>query len=277
MIRHKWPQLLFSGLLLVSLVSCSPSLSFTPGGTATAPLPNTRADKSTALSPTATPAVEPQPPDINNRQWPPVPITQTQSGGIEKKPIVSGIPIPTPLDPAGQQIVTQASENLARRLGVGVDQVELGVAETVAWPDTSLGCPQPGTAYAQVITPGYRIVLTAGGKTYEYHADTRRRAVYCESRGTQPLPGDESTESVRLAKEDLARRLGVSVNSITVSAVIGQEFSTDAFFCRTSKERIAKEGSWQVVSGQSIHLSVLERRYEYHAAGPTVIFCRPLF
>jgi hypothetical protein len=61
-----------------------------------------------------------------------------------------------------------------------------------------------------------------------------------------------------------------------VAAVIGQEFSTDAFNCRTAKERIAKEDPPQVVSGQSILLSALGRRYEYHASDQTVIFCRPL-
>ena len=92
----------------------------------------------------------------------------------------------------------------------------------------------------------------------------------------KPILGGESTESVRLAKEDLAQRLGVSVASITVGAVIGQEFSTDAFNCRTLKERIAKEESPLVVSGQTILLSASGRRYEYHASGQTVIFCRPL-
>ena len=89
--------------------------------------------------------------------------------------------------------------------------------------------------------------------------------------------GDESTdENVELARQDLAQRLRVSVDSITVTAVIGQEFSTDAFHCRTTKERIAKEEFPQVVSGYSILLSVSGRMYEYHASGQTVIFCQPL-
>jgi len=81
---------------------------------------------------------------------------------------------------------------------------------------------------------------------------------------------------IEKAKEDLAQRLGISVDSVTVAAVIGQEFSTDAFNCRTSKERIAREEPPQVVSGQSILLRASGRRYEYHASGQTVIFCRPL-
>ena len=98
------------------------------------------------------------------------------------------------------------------------------------------------------------------------------------SNGTPvPAPLDPGLQSfVKQAKEDLAQRLGVSVDGITVGAVIGQEFSVDAFNCRTSKERIARDESPAVISGQSILLSASGRRYEYHASGQTVIFCRPL-
>jgi hypothetical protein len=96
--------------------------------------------------------------------------------------------------------------------------------------------------------------------------------------GTQVQPPliDESAESIKLAKQDLAQRLRVSVDSITVAAVIGQEFSIDAFNCQASKERIAREEPPQVISGQSILLIASGHRYEYHASGQTVIFCRPL-
>ena len=78
------------------------------------------------------------------------------------------------------------------------------------------------------------------------------------------------------AMGDLARRLGVSADSITVDAVIGQEYSTEAFYCRTSKGRTTKDESPPVVSGRSILLSASAHRYEYHASGQTIIFCRPL-
>lgn len=71
-------------------------------------------------------------------------------------------------------------EDLSRRLGVTRDQIQVRVVERAEWPDSSLGCPEPGKAYAQVITPGYRIVMEAQGKTYEYHSDEERRVVLCE-------------------------------------------------------------------------------------------------
>jgi hypothetical protein len=92
----------------------------------------------------------------------------------------------------------------------------------------------------------------------------------------QPTHGDVSVEKVRLASQDLARKLGIPVENITVTAVIGEEFTTVAFYCRETKDRIAKDDPPAVISGFSILLSASGRRYEYHASGQTVIFCRPL-
>ncbi|MDH7485450.1 MAG: hypothetical protein QHJ81_04145 [Anaerolineae bacterium] len=75
--------------------------------------------------------------------------------------------------------LTPARQDLSRRLGIGIEEIEVQSVEAVEWPDTSLGCPQPGMMYAQVITPGYRILLRAGGQTYEYHSD-RQRAILCQ-------------------------------------------------------------------------------------------------
>ena len=72
------------------------------------------------------------------------------------------------------KLVNLAKGDLARRLGVGVEEVTLVSAEAVEWPDASLGNPQQGMVYAQVITPGYKIILSAGGQEYEYHSDQER-------------------------------------------------------------------------------------------------------
>lgn len=96
--------------------------------------------------------------------------------------------------------------------------------------------------------------------------------------GTQ-LPAqfdDEAAESVKSARQDLARKLGMAADDITVTTVIGEEFSTNAFYCRTAKERTARDDPPAVISGFTILLKAGGRRYEYHASGQTVIFCRPL-
>ncbi len=42
--------------------------------------------------------------------------------------------------------------------------------ETVDWPDACLGAARDDEVCAQVITPGYRIIVEQGGETIEYHA-----------------------------------------------------------------------------------------------------------
>lgn len=72
------------------------------------------------------------------------------------------------------EIVRQAVAELAARLGVSPEQIELLSLQEVEWRDSSLGLPQPGMMYAQVMTPGYRIELRAADRRYRYHADARR-------------------------------------------------------------------------------------------------------
>lgn len=76
-------------------------------------------------------------------------------------------------------VVERAAAALATELGIGRDAVAVARAERTEWPDSSLGCPEPGKAYLQVITPGYRVVLDANGRSYEYHTNLRDLAVRC--------------------------------------------------------------------------------------------------
>jgi hypothetical protein len=74
------------------------------------------------------------------------------------------------LKPDEVKVIQAAKKELAGRLNVRQESIELaGSIEEVTWPDSSLGCPEPGMVYAQVLTPGYRFKLQSGGKLYEYH------------------------------------------------------------------------------------------------------------
>lgn len=84
------------------------------------------------------------------------------------------------LDPALSDDLELARQDLAGRLGISIDEIEVLSAESVGWPDSSLGCPQPGMAYLQVLTDGYRIILEAGGTQYAYHGATAEPPFYCE-------------------------------------------------------------------------------------------------
>jgi hypothetical protein len=78
------------------------------------------------------------------------------------------------LDDQQRQLVELARADLAGRLGIAVAQTALTSISARQWGDASLGCPEPGKMYAQVITPGFLIVLSAQGKQYQYHSDNKR-------------------------------------------------------------------------------------------------------
>jgi hypothetical protein len=63
-----------------------------------------------------------------------------------------------------------ARQDLSERLGVASDTIVLVAVEPETFSDSSLGVPQPGQMYLQVITPGYVIYLQADGVTYTYNA-----------------------------------------------------------------------------------------------------------
>lgn len=68
---------------------------------------------------------------------------------------------------------------IADDLGLSESDVQVLITEPREWPDASLGCPEPGHAYADVITPGYLIVVQAGGEEFEFHTDERETVVRC--------------------------------------------------------------------------------------------------
>mgnify|MGYP001099490829 CR=1 FL=1 len=99
-----------------------------------------------------------------------------------------------------EQVVALAREDLAQRLGLAPEAIRLASVEAVEWSDTSLGCSQPGMMYAQVITPGFRAVMSMGEEIYEYHSGGGP-LVLCSDDG-QPyirvrptvFPGEEDAE-----------------------------------------------------------------------------------
>lgn len=90
--------------------------------------------------------------------------------------------------PGLQGLIEKAKEDLAKRLSITVIEINVAEATEVIWPDSSLGCPQEGMAYAEVLTPGYLIMLEYANKQYEYYADKDSYVIFCTN-PTPPLPG----------------------------------------------------------------------------------------
>ncbi len=85
------------------------------------------------------------------------------------------------VDPALRRQIDRAAADLATRLDVEPAAIEVTAAETVVWPDSSLGCPRPGMSYLQVLTDGFRITLAHDGTVYRYHGGGKRAEPFlCE-------------------------------------------------------------------------------------------------
>lgn len=99
---------------------------------------------------------------------------------------VAPVVTPTPLGMAGTAVaespaVRAAIADLVKRRNADPATITVTAVEPVDWPDASLGCPEPGRTYAQVITPGWRIRLTLDGRLSSYHANRDgSRVVPCD-------------------------------------------------------------------------------------------------
>ena len=81
------------------------------------------------------------------------------------------------------ELQSRAREVLAERLSAPAESLTLVKDEAVQWSDASLGCPQEGMMYAQVITPGHRMTFRHNEDTYEVHtadAGSSMEPVSCE-------------------------------------------------------------------------------------------------
>ncbi len=100
------------------------------------------------------------------------PVPQTDVSPVS--PLVPGSESSTEIEEA-------AVSYLAAEIDASPQEIEVLEMEAVEWSDASLGCPQEGEMYAQVITPGYRLLLAAGGEEYNIHTDrSGDRIIICE-------------------------------------------------------------------------------------------------
>jgi hypothetical protein len=89
------------------------------------------------------------------------------SGAAPTPPVVATATV----TPAASAAVQAAIADWARSQAIDAGRIAVTRVEATEWPDASLGCPQPGRMYIQVITPGWRIQLTADGRSVIYHAN----------------------------------------------------------------------------------------------------------
>lgn len=101
--------------------------------------------------------------------------------------------IPNPVDtsnrPTGTLVATSevpravrraVVADAARRFNVLNSAVVLTRAERVTWSDSSLGCPEPGRKYTQMVIAGFRLVAQTVEGQLLYHTDAVGSIANCD-------------------------------------------------------------------------------------------------
>ena len=143
---------------VIALTACGSSA--TPTVLPTVALPTTMPATTTPdqpAQPTEAPFISPTSPADT-------PVAPNPSGGLQTRPEAEKWA-------NAPQAALNARKMLVDQLKVDVDTIGLVSVEQVDWPDGCLGIQTPGVMCIQVITTGYKVVLSAAGKEYEFHTN----------------------------------------------------------------------------------------------------------
>ena len=212
----------------------------------------------------------------------------------EKEATMTPVPTPEPTEtqvptevqilPEAAAVVQLAVEDLADRLGVAPEEIQVVSVEAMEWSDASLGCPQPGMMYAQVITPGYQVMLEVDGQEYAYHTDTGNHVVLCEPEAASEIPAapksvapmpevevpPEAEQAVKLAQQDLVSTQGLAPGAVRVVVVEPVDWSDSSLGCPQPGMMYAQV----ITPGFLVVLEADGQTYTYHTdTGRFVVLC----
>jgi hypothetical protein len=187
---------------------------------------------------------------------------------------ISPLPSPKPESDAETQDLAALRAGVAEQLGMPATALTLISAEEMIWPDASLGCPQPDMMYAQVLTPGWRMVFKdTNGTEYQVHTtEDRKDFVVCESSAESlvpPVGRDDPT--VQAAIKTLAEQEGVEAESVTVVSVSAIEWRNSCLGC----EQPGQQCLMVITPGYRITLQIGAETYNLHTdrTGRQAIIC----
>lgn len=103
-------------------------------------------------------------------------IAEAESHQAEGEPTKSTASIAEAKSPPAS-LIEDLKTILATELGIASTEVLVQEATAVEWSDSCLDIPHADEFCAQVITPGYRIILSTLSETFEFHTDRSGRNI----------------------------------------------------------------------------------------------------
>jgi hypothetical protein len=95
----------------------------------------------------------------------------------DDNPVIGEVPL---------EILDAIVTDLTESEGLSKDGILVTRAESVLWPDGSLGCPKPDEMYTQAEVEGYWVVLEAEGQVFDYRVNKSGYFFPCEGPGLVP-------------------------------------------------------------------------------------------
>jgi hypothetical protein len=224
MYRRLWvlPVLIF--LLVVS--ACA------PGGELVQPAPTSQPVIATS-TPTALPA--------------------TSSPPTVQEPSIGATITPT----SQPEAALKARETLAHALNLSPNLVLIRQVDAVDWPDTCLGAAGKDEMCAQMVVPGYRVILEARGQTYEYHTNQDGTMIRAsnENANTEGVPDVEQAVIARAAQD-----LGMEASGIKIIKVEAVEWPDSCLGVQVKGMMCLMV----ITPGYRVTLEAGGQSYEYH-------------
>ena len=168
-----------------------------------------------------------------------------------------------------------AIDTLAADLKIPREQIEVDTVRAMEWRDSSIGCPKPGVAYLDVITPGYKVTLRVGKAIHVVHEAGNRALVCRQDKALGGItPQRELTFGPQLvaARRDLAGRIGVTEREIQFVSADSKTWGDASLGCPEPGMQYAQAQ----VPGWVLTFRQGERLFTYHTDLDRTIPCPPI-
>lgn len=167
-----------------------------------------------------------------------------------------------------------ARQVVAEFLSLPIAEVTLISLQAHDFNDSSLGCPEPGMAYQQVVTPGHSAIVEAEGRRFDIRVAGGHGRICRNNKNRKPKTnsGRESavTAMIENARRNLAVLLNVETPKIRMIDIRPYDGKNPPVGC------IPQCADSDPDCGYIIGLFYDGRRYNYHAAYGNATACPPI-
>ena len=176
-----------------------------------------------------------------------------------------------------QAAIDLAIRTVNERTPVSKDSISHLQIRSMQWPDSSLGCPEPGGEYLQQVIPGYLVNFNVNQQMYSVNVGNGS-AVICDQindfMAKKRKRGQAIIQLHEAAKVDLADKLMVKTEQIAVTHMQLETWPDSSLGCPVAGQQY-QQGP---VEGLRIEMTCKDREYEYRAAfdGGEFVSCKKI-